>query len=195
MKNSIIFLGLTLLFAAFMLSCQQQESGPTGPEALQTLAKKPVAYFDVTLTGNFLSSPIPLEFENNIGDRRAIVVDATLNFNDFFEGELSCLLEISEDLTGVFVLHSGSKGNGHAFLNFQFTHPTTDIFYTLELWGKIESTENWPPSSGSDNTMTELELENETDGHWKLKATGRNHQNGCTGEGDGLTFTATVHAQ
>jgi hypothetical protein len=57
MKNSIIFLCLPLLFAAFMLSCQQQESGPTGPEALSTLKGKPVpANFDVTLIGSFLSN-------------------------------------------------------------------------------------------------------------------------------------------
>ena len=193
MKSHIILL-FALLLAAFMLSCQQQESGPTGPEALQTLAKKPVeALFDVTLDGNFLSSPTPL-IKDNIGNRRGIVVqNATLDFNAFFEDKLSCSGEIIGDLTGVFVLNSGSNGNGHAFLGFQFTH--NDIFYALELWGIIADTGNWPPSPGSDNTMTELELVNGENGHWKLKATGRNHQNGCIGEGEGLIFTATVHAQ
>ena len=92
--------------------------------------------------------------------------------------------------TGDLALHEGDSGNGHAFLLFLFTHEVNGISIrrSLEMEGIITDTDTWLTPVA--NSMTEGPEPG--NGHWILRTSGRNRQNGCTGEGDGLVYTATV---
>ena len=94
--------------------------------------------------------------------------------------------------TGTFTL-TKTAGNDpkrfEAFMNFQFTHKVNgnDIDHTLHLHGKIDKPEDWLPAVT--NSIT-------GDTGWTVTASGPNHPNGCTGEGevgnDPIAWTGTV---
>ena len=197
MKNSIIFLFLTLLFAAFMLSCQQQDSSILNPEGSLRLDKpgkgkgggndsKP---FLVTVMGDDISSSTQ-EGEGFLTRDQVVVNDFKLDLKEFFEGKLSCENgDITGVQTGTIAINTGSAGNGHAFVLFQFDGVETGIHYNLELDAIIENEDTWIDTLNV-NVITEGPFEG--NGHWEISTHGRNHRNGCIGEGDGIVFTITV---
>ena len=199
MKAHLAKVSLALLSTAFLLGCQERGSEPVGPEGLEIQAKKgggggrgggdPLK-FDVTVSGPDIHSAT----QEGTGNKSAIVVNGfTLDLNTFFQG-LTCggtTTPIVGEQTGPFTLNPGSGGeSGHAFIVFFFTH--NNIKHSLELHGTITDLNNWLPDPNTSNSMTELPKGN---GAWLVKAQGKNNKNGCTGEGNGLTYTATVDAK
>ncbi len=196
MKSHII-LFFALLLAAFMLSCQQQNSSPVSPEESLRLDKpgkgkgggndsKP---FLVTVMGADISS-VPKVGEGFLTRDQVVVNDFELDLKEFFEGKLSCENgDITGVQTGTIAINTGSAGNGHAFVLFQFDGVETGIHYNLELDAIIENENTWIDTLNV-NVITEGPLAE--DGHWEISTHGRNHRNGCIGEGDGIVFTITV---
>ena len=185
-----------LIGVALVLGCQDVGTGPVGPDRPQFDKPTPNhdhgddgdLLFDVTLTGNVSS------FGTVTTDNGLLLKNITLNLSFFNVKKLSCALG---DETGDLTLQEGDSGNGHAFLLFHFRHnvDNNDIRHSLEMDAIIQSTTGWPPTEPS--TMTEGPA-NDGNGHWIVKASGRNHQDGCTGEGggevndNGIDFLATV---
>ncbi len=197
MKNSIIFLCLTFLFAAFMLSCQQQDSSILNPEGSLRLDKpgkgkgggndsKPF-WVTVTSDSGHISSSTQ-EGEGFLTTDQVVVNDFTLNLDSaFFQGKLSCGngSDITGVQTGTIAINTGSAGNGHAFVLFQFD--ATGIHYDLELDAILN--QNW---IDTDTLNVIKEGPFVEDGHWEISTHGRNHRDGCIGEGDGIVFTIDV---
>ena len=146
--------------------------------------------FDVTLTGNV--SFVDTKTSINAGTWGIFFENITLDLTFFDDKKLSCALGME---TGNLDLSEGSQGNGHAFLLFHFRHRDSGIRHSLEMHAIIDSATGWPPTTTS--TMTEGPVNN-GNGYWIAKASGKNHQNGCTGEGggevdsNGIDFLATV---
>ena len=199
MKSHII-LFFALLLAAFMLSCQQQDSSILNPEGSLRLDKpgkgkgggndsKP---FLVTVMGDDISSE-PQVGEGFLTRDQVVVNNFILDLGTFFEEKLSCNSNNDGDITGVqtgtIAINTGSAGNGHAFVLFQFDGAETGIHYNLELDAIIENEDTWIDTLNV-NVITEGPLAE--DGHWEISTHGRNHRNGCIGEGDGIVFTITV---
>ena len=78
----------------------------------------------------------------------------------------------------------GQRTDNGTFIVFQFTY--NEIKHKLDLDGIIDDPTNWLPT-GTSNFITQL-----PPGHWKISTHGRNNKDGCTGEGDGIVFTATT---
>ena len=191
MKSHLAKLSLALLSTVFLLGCQEQGSSPVGPEGLgPEFSHKPgkahggnkgdPQVFDVTLTGDvfFISRTVP-------STSGLLLKDITLDLSFFGAAISGCNLE---EETGDLALQEGSEGeSGHAFLLFHFRHnvDNNEIRHSLEMDATINNPANWPPATGTSNSMIELPKGN---GHWQVKASGRNHQNGCKGEGGGPDF-------
>ena len=145
--------------------------------------------FDVTLTGNV--SFVGPKRSANAGAWGIFFENITLDLRFFDDKKLSCALGME---TGNLDLSEGSQGNGHAFLLFHFRNDR-DIRHSLEMHAIINNGTGWPPTTKS--FMTEGP-ENDENGYWIAKASGRGHQTGCTGEGggevdaNGIGFLATV---
>ncbi len=193
MKSHII-LFFALLLAAFMLSCHQQDSSILNPEGSLRLDKpgkgkggggdsKP---FLVTVMGDDISS------DNQVGEGfltrdQVVVNDFKLDLKEFFKGKLSCENgDITGVQTGTIGINTGSAGNGHAFVLFQFDGAETGIHYDLELDAILN--ENWIDT----DELNVIKEGPEGIGHWEISTHGRNHRNGCIGEGDGIVFTIEV---
>ena len=125
-------------------------------------------------------------------DKGILLKDITLDlrfFNGGVGGRLTCLEGLGEKEKGDLTLQEGSEGSsGHAFLLFHFRHSYSEIRHSLEMYAIIHSDTGWLPTTES--TMTEGP--EEKNGHWIVKASGRDHQSGCTGEGEDLNFLATI---
>ena len=143
--------------------------------------------FDITIAGPHISSATP---QTTNGPKGGLLVKGfTLDLKDFFEFKLTCggdTPNITGPQTGNVSFLEGSAGSsGHAEFHFGFTHE--GIRQGLSLKGIITDPGNWPPATGTSNSMTE-----DPGGPWKVTASGRNHQAGCTGEGVGITWTALI---
>ena len=198
----------TLLGAAFLLGCQEQASSPVGLDGLGPQfhashltceghrkneagcdGNGDLLEFNVTVTS--MSNHISAAIKAGTGDRNQILVkNFVLDFGTsattfFTSAKLAC--EITGMQTGSFTLNktSGSNPSGSAFIIFFFTY--NGIKHALNLDGTITTPANWLPTTS--NTVTERPA---TSGTWEVTAQGKNHQNGCTGEGVGLVFTSTV---
>ena len=135
--------------------------------------------FDVTVTST--SGHISSATQRTNGRGAILVLDFTLDLKTFFVGKLdNC------EATGTRIGAFEFLGFDPPFILFQFTHE--DIKYGLSLDGTVNDLSNWPPTVTS-NFMMEDPPGN---GHWEVIARGRNHKDGCTGEGDGLVYRATV---
>ena len=173
------------------MGCQDLGSGPVGPDRPQFDKPTPNhdhgddgdLLFDVTLTGNVSS------FGTVTTDNGLLLKNITLNLGFFDADKLSCPLG---EETGDLTLQEGDSGNGHAFLLFHFRHnvDNNDIRHSLEMDAIIADLTNWPPSTGTKNTMTEGPEDG--NGLWTVKANGKGNKDGCTGGGEGLTFDATI---
>ncbi len=209
MKAHLTKLSLALLSTVFLLGCQEQGSGPVGPEGLgPEFDHKPKhnpggggggdpQLFKVTVTSTegHISSAT---HDAKLGSGGHVLAEGfTLDLKDFFEFKLTCgatTTPILGEQTGNFVLVEPSSGSdGDGFVSFYFTHNA--IRHQLVMRGTITDQDNWPPATGTSNSMTERLALN---GHWLVQASGKDHRNGCTGEGgslvdgNGIVFTATV---
>lgn len=198
MKNSIIFLCLTFLFAAFMLSCQQQDSSILNPEGSLRLDKKGKGkgggndskpfWVTVTSSSGHISSN-EQKGEGFLTTDQVVVNGFTLDLGTTFQDSLSCNSgDITGEQTGTIAINTGSAGNGHAFVLFQFDG-ATGIHYDLELDAIIQNENAWIDTS---NVNVIKEGPFVEDGHWEISTHGRNHRDGCIGEGDGIVFTIDV---
>ena len=192
MKAHLAKVSLALLSAAFLLGCQEQGSEPVGPEGLgpEFVHKQGKVHggnkgdpqvFDVTLTGDVFFTTTDNEVESTRG---LLLKKIELDLSFFGAAISGCNLGKE---TGDLTLQEGSEGeSGHAFLLFHFRHnvDNNEIRHSLEMDATIDDPANWPPATGS-NFMIESP---EGTGHWQVKASGRNHQNGCKGEGGGPDF-------
>ena len=142
----------------------------------------------VTSTSGHISSAT----QTTNGPKGGLLVKGfTLDLKDFFEFKLTCggtTPPILGEQTGNLNGTEGPEGSsGHAVIGLGFTHE--GISHDVSLKGIITNIGNWPPATGTENSMTENPA---GDGIWWVDAGGRGHQNGCTGEGVGIVFTATV---
>ena len=195
MKAHLTKVSLALLSAALVLGCQDLGSGPVGPDGLVPQFKrggnKPggdLLVFEVNIVDDITGGP----HQSKPSDKGILLKGITLNLSFFdVSNGLTCALGSQ---TGDLTLHAGDSGSGHAFLLFHFTHDSNGIKHSLEMDAIITDTDTWLTAVA--NSMTEGPEEG--NGHWIVKASGRNHQNGCTGEGggevnvNGIDFLATV---
>ena len=202
MKAHLTKVSLALLSTLFLLGCQEQGSGLVGPgpefhhrdgHSKGGGGGGGNQFFKVTVTSTegHISSTTQ---DAKLASGGNIVANGfTLDLKDFFEFELTCggtTAPILGEQTGDFVL---AERDGHDFIAFRFAH--NDIKHNLVMHGTITNLDNWPPATGTSNSMTERP---EGNGRWFVGTEGRNHKDGCTGEGGdlvddrGIVFTATV---
>ena len=199
---------LALLSAVFLLGCQEQGSGPVGLEGPQFDKKGTPGdpcpgggvrdgtghchgddgdgsgdpRFTVTMEGDILAGE-----HEGVRRKNNILMDLfyTVDFTSLRE-QLTCgdpNFPITEPQTanqnsvflGVFGGH-GDGSDGH--FGFSFTH--NGIGHGLVLDGTIEN----PPNSPTSNIIMTARPGN-GNGRWSVAPGGRNHKDGCTGEGGG----------
>ena len=215
MKAHLAKLSLALLSTVFLLGCQDLGSEPVGPEGLGPEFKnvkncdpdlgevhpscKPAEdgdpRFTVTMGGDISSVE-----HGGVANNRSILMNSghKVDFTSLL-GQLTCgdpnspIMGVqTASQNPVFVQISGGDGRD-GFFQFSFTH--NDIKHTLVLAGTIAEPLKW---ATLDNTMTQRPG-GDGDGRWSVTTGGRNHQDGCTGEGGGslpgagagVTWTAT----
>ena len=104
-----------------------------------------------------------------------------LKFGTFFIDTVTCPIDpqlpITMDVDGVFQMFEGDGGD-HSHIIFFFTQ--NGIGHSLSLDGTILPADN-------DGSVTQ-----DPDGLWGLGASGKNHRDGCFGEGGGIKWTAEL---
>ena len=187
---------VALVTAAFLFGCQDMGSGPVGPDGLvpqfshregscqghhrhdpgcDVIRGRPQYFVDVKVdfVGSGLTTPV------RGGEIIANDFDADLTF--FVNQGLTCGGNaLTTPKEGTFTILAGDD---HLHLGFSFMHNEAKHHI-----GLLETTKPdiWPPTLDNDQTF------GETNGSWGLSSQGRNHQNGCTGEGSNITWSATV---
>jgi hypothetical protein len=208
MKSDFVKVSLALLSAVFILGCQDQGAGAVGVDGLEPQfakggkGKPPEAdppRFNVTM--NIAGANL----SNDLVQRGRVHNDADGILMDNFELDLSFFTSLAEltcgssgpipvpgepvELTGgesdnaAFKQISGGDGSD-GFFSFKFTHK--DIRHDLFLRATIDPNNDWLPTS---NTTTMRERDG---GHWSVNASGKGNKKGCTGEGKGVFWTATI---
>ena len=189
-----------LLGVALVLGCQ--DLAPVGPDGLEPQFDKPTFNCeDPNPAGHcHEDDAVPQRFTVTVTDATdisgsgvttpvsggEIIVDPfTLNFPTFFTSKLTCGNgDIGTTKTGFLFI---TAGQDHTHLFFSFLH--NDAKHSLALLGDKPNT--WPPDPGNDVTLTAK------NGEWEVSTKGKNHRNGCTGEGgdgigDPITWTTTI---
>ena len=99
----------------------------------------------------------------------------------FFQGKVTCALgtnlETSEEGTLTIL-----AGDDHLHLGFSFVHNEADHHIDF----RATKLPIWPPTAGNDGFLEDL------NGEWALTTKGKNHQDGCTGEGGGALGPANA---
>ena len=194
MKAPLTKVSLALLSAVFILACQDQGSGPVGPDGLvpqfshnlgscqghhrhdegcDVVRGRPQYFIDMTsgLLGSGLTTPVK-------DDIIANDFDADLSF--FVGQTLTCGGDrLTKDQTGTITI---LWGDDHLHLGFSFMHNEAKHYIGLET----TTPANWPPTKDNPAMLGEV------NGEWALTNQGKNHRNDCTGAGNNITWNVTV---
>ena len=196
------------LTAMLLVGCNQQDTSLNAPEiASVSLAKggdkgKPgggggaeEATFTVTFKGDVAGGPLTITRKLREGGNiittdphDPIELDLIFAVANCFDADTYIgPLMIREakknaDHTAEVLFFFNAKGTG--------TDETTDIDYLLEMFGTIENPDNWPPASGTTNTVTF--------DAWEMGTESNKVKNACTGIGffdNTTTNTTTVEVK
>ena len=198
MKAHLAKLSLALLSTVFLLGCQERGASPFGPEGLEIQAEKggmgggmgggggetEAATYTVKVTGNIFST-------DDVG-RVGVLYDANGNGVTAmgFQMDISSILDAVTCAEGHSPLPDVLKGN-LSFGNFLndyiilfFVHNDSEHWFQM---GLDELPETWPATM----TVNEVFVTQST-GEWSIQNQGKNHRDGCTGEGVGIEWEVTV---
>ena len=210
MKSNLTKVSLALLSAVFILGCQDLGSGPVGPDGLVPQFNKPVP--DNEPNRKACEDPGGFIFENghcHAGEERAeLTFDITIDSDQlthpttpvtvfgvtttvrntfenfpldlrFFNDHTTCAnLELQ---FGTLFMTRGDADGPHVHVTFRFMHNGSQ--HKLDMEGlPVDEAVDW-------GTASIREAKNRPSGFWSMTSKGKNHQNGCKGEDDGLAFT------
>ena len=199
MKAHLAKLSLALLSTVFLLGCQDMGSGPVGPEGPQFNKPDPITglhnhgdkeptevpKFTVKVTGDDI-------FSTDAGGGNGVLYDANGNGVTAmgFQMDISSILDavtcaeghsaLPDVLTGNLVF--GNFLNDHIALNFD--HNRAGHWFQM---GLEDLPETWPATMTVDDVFV-----TQSTGEWSIQNQGKNHRDGCTGEGVGIEWEATV---
>ena len=210
MKPILAKVSVALLSTVFIVGCQDQGSGPVGPDGLvpqfgkvdkncdppdpHPSCKPPddpggdVLTFDVTMhIGTDHSSALPQTGRVHNDDTGILIDNFELDLT--FLG-LACIpagLVGGTDENATFKQISGGDGSDGFF---QFLFFLNGVRHSLTLRATIDNPDTWLPTDGAVNKMTPRD-----NGDWSVTASGKGHkQNGCTGDGDDAVWEAHIVA-
>ena len=195
------------LTAMLLVGCSQQDTSLNGPEiASVSLAKggtkgPPVgggaelATFAVTFSGEVTGSHEWTRKLREGGNMISTPFDQPITLDmSFFQDPVlglgGCFNAEAGTYAGGLLIGEGKKNEpGPAkawfWFNAKGTDGTTDIVYMLRMYGTIEDPENWPPASGTTNTLTL--------GIWEMHIEGNKFKDvACTGSTGEEGFSTTV---
>ena len=213
MKSNLTKLSLALLSAVFILGCQDLGSGPVEAVDLvpqfdkkdftsgrcdgvdpidghchdhDVVVEEPTDTFTIKVTGDIFTTnddgDMGVVYEAFGGGPRAVDVQLKLSLD--MRNAVTCgLADLDDPLIGNLV-----------FGNFLIDAIALNFDHNLAQHHFSSHTElpdsPWPPLPGTTVTVgPDVELGS---GEWGIQTKGKNHRDGCTGEGVGIEWTAVV---
>ncbi len=197
MQREAMVVLLALSLAAFLMSCQLPESGPTGPEALPTGPEALPTHAHkqgpldtllmVKVEGTFNATRQP-----GTGERNQIIsTDFALDLGDFFEGKVRCG-SATPDLSGVqtgeltIAKRRGRSPSGLADITYSVLN--LSIGWTVQMRGTIrDSVQFWP------GTWTNVVTIDDND-PWRFKRIDQSTPlaRRCKAVGDGIILRIVI---
>ena len=218
MKSDLVKVSLALLSAVFVLGCQDVGWGPVGPDGPQFDKRgktgalcggpgEPVRdenghchgdeettgnpRYSVKLTGDIFSVGGDEGFYETIDPTGA--VGTAVIVKDDFQMDISFIwdeLNCGRDGLGDRPPFPSLTGKGFSLNNFAipyliltFDHNRAEHWFTSDS----ELPDPWPPTTVGDTAV----VTQKNPGEWSLNTQGKNHRDGCTGEGP-ITWRAAV---
>ena len=194
MKSNLATVSLALLAAAFVLGCQ--DVAPVGPDGLVPQFAK---WTCETRPHHPTCAPPPAGDDFTVTITGSVVSAATQDVS----GPGLLAQGILVDLSGFQICNLGMQtgqlfmpqGDDHVHFSFQFMHTETgtgvESQHTLAMLGELSEGDLLPPDPGTSAVITEKAGE-----PWSITSKGKNHKNGCKGEGPApaVDFTVTFFA-
>ena len=162
------------------VNCQDK---PSHPHCLDLGQRFNVSLTSATgdISGSGDTTPVKTPENISVGS-----FDLTpLTLGNFFANVTCVGPSIVGEAEGAGLFIFGDSESDHLRLSFKFTH--NDANHWVQLLAEVPF--NWPPLAAAPNPVTLVPTDN---GDWEVKTRGKNSQNGCTGSGGGITWTATI---